>query len=33
MIGGDENAKYENSSAGEEDVGAGAGVVDEFIKL
>ena len=33
MFGCDENAKYDNSSDGEEDIGAGAGVGDEVIKL
>ena len=33
MIDGDENSNSENSSDGEEDVGAGAGVGDEVIKM
>ena len=33
VIGGDESAKYDNSSDGGEDVGAGAGAGDEVIKL
>ena len=33
VIRSDENAKYNNSSDGEEDVGAGAGFDDEVITL
>ena len=33
VIGGDENAKDQNSSDREEDVGAGAGTRDELVNL